>query len=323
MIIPWIFLFAIALVVLVKGADWFLEGAEQIGLHYGMSHFVVGVLIVGLGTSFPELFSGIAAVMSGVKDVVVSNAVGSNIANILLVIGIASLATKKLVVSKNLIDSELPMLAISTTIFLLAIYDGVVTRGESVFLITAYLVYLLYTIYSGEGDESKKKFNIGLGGKIERIHIIKLLVGVSGLVLGAKYLIDSVIEISIILDIAPSIISITAIAFGTSLPEILVSFKAAKAGKPELAVGNIFGSNAFNALMVVGIPGVFTALPIGGIALMIGVPVMALATLLFVISGISRTLYQWEGMMFLIFYALFIAKLFGCTVEAGAISCII
>jgi cation:H+ antiporter len=311
MILLWVAVFVVALAVLVKGADWFLESAEKIGLRLGMSPFVVGVLIVGLGTSFPELFSGIAAVLADEKDIVVSNAVGSNIANILLVIGIAALAAKRLRVTKNLIDSELPMLAISTVIFLMVVIDGLVTMGESVFLITAYLIYLFYTLYSGEGDESRPLFKLQHGDALDWKVPVQLMAGALGLVLGAKFLIDAVINLSEILNIAPALISITAIAFGTSLPEILVSFKAARAGKPEVAVGNIFGSNAFNALMVVGIPGMFTTLPLNGATLAIGVPVMALATLLFVISGISRTIYRWEGMMFLLFYALFILKLFG------------
>lgn len=312
MLLTWIGVFILALAILVKGADWFLESAEKIGLKMGMTPFVIGVLIVGLGTSFPELFSSIAAVMSGVKDVVVANAVGSNIANILLVLGIASLASKKLTVSKSLIDSELPMLAISTSIFMLVVYGdgGIITRGESLFLITAYLVYLLYTIYGGEGDESRAPLIFKGDTKIVAKDIFYLVGGALGLILGSKFLIDSVIHLSEILDIAPGIISITAIAFGTSLPEILVSLKAAKAGKPELAVGNIFGSNAFNSLMVVGIPGLFTDLPINDKTMSIGVPIMAVATLLFVISGISKTIYRWEGMMFMLFYSLFIMKLF-------------
>lgn len=307
----WAIIFIASLSVLVKGADFFLEAAEKVGLRLGMSPFVVGVLIVGLGTSFPELFSGIAAVIGGVKDVVVANAVGSNIANILLVIGIASLATRRLKIDKNLIDSELPMLAISTAIFLLVVYDGTVTMGESLFLIVAYLVYLFYTLYSGEGDETRPIFKLPHGQRVGWMDYAKLVFGALGLIVGSKFLIDSVVSLSAILDIAPSLISITAIAFGTSLPEILVSFKAARAGKPEVAVGNIFGSNAFNALMVVGIPGLFTVLPVAGATLAIGVPVMALATFLFIISGISKTIYQWEGMMFLLLYLLFITKLFG------------
>ena len=312
----WITVFVGSLALLVKGSDWFLDAAEKIGFKLGFSPFVVGVLIVGFGTSLPELISSFAAVAQGVPDIVVSNAVGSNIANILLVIGLSAILTKRLRVSKNLIDSELPMLAISTVIFLLVIYGGdrVVSFGESMFLITSYLVYLFYTIYSGEGDESRGKFTFFRPDKLFLIDVFKLVVGVTGLLIGAKYLIDALIEISSMTNIAPGVISITAVAFGTSLPEVFVSVKAALAGKTEVAVGNVFGSNAFNILMVVGLPGIFSAsqmLPIDEKTFFYGVPVMALATLVFVISGISRKIYRWEGMMFLIFYALFIVKILG------------
>ena len=309
----WIAVFVVALAVLVKGADWFLDGAEKIGLRIGLSSFVVGVLIVGLGTSLPELISSFTAVIKGVPEIVVANAVGSNIANILLVIGLSALVTKRLSVSKNLIDSELPMLAISTVTFLLVVYDKTVTFGESIFLITAYFIYIFYTIYGGEGDESKKTFSLGRPDKVLLLDLGKLILGVIGLLVGAKYLIDAVVEISILTDTATGIISITAIAFGTSLPEVMVSVRAALAGKTEVAVGNIFGSNAFNALMVVGIPGLVTyagPLLIDEMTYTYGIPIMALATLIFIISGISKTIYRWEGMMFLLLYTLFTLKMF-------------
>ena len=308
----WILIFVVSLAVLVKGADWLLESAEKIGLKFGLSSFVVGVLIVGLGTSLPELVSSIAAVLKDAPEIVVSNAVGSNIANILLVIGLSALATRKLTVSKNLIDSELPMLSISTVIFLIVVSDGAVTFGEAFFLIAAYLVYLFYTISSGEGDESRKFFSFSPHNKVLAIDIIKLVAGMIMLVFGAKYLIDSVVAIATMTGVATGIIAITAVAFGTSLPELVVSFKAARAGKTEVAIGNIFGSNAFNALIVVGLPGIMSlnALPIDEKTFMLGVPIMALATLVFVISGISKTIYKWEGMLFLVLYTLFIFKLF-------------
>lgn len=309
----WILVFVIALVVMVKGADWFLDAAEKIGLRLGLSSFVVGVLIVGLGTSLPELISSLAAVLKDVPEVVVANAVGSNIANILLVIGLSAFVTKRLTVSKNLIDSELPMLTVSTVIFLMVVYDGFVSMGESFFLIVAYLVYLFYTIYSGEGDESKHKLSFTHPDKVLVMDTLKLIIGTAGLLFGAKYLIDAVVEISTITNIAPGVISITVIAFGTSLPELIVSVRAVLADKTEVAVGNVFGSNAFNALMVVGIPGIITSsrlLPIDEKTFAYGIPAMALATFIFVISGISRTIYRWEGMMFLLLYVLFMLKLF-------------
>jgi len=308
----WVIIFVVSLVSLIKGADWLLESAEKIGFRLGFSSFVVGVLIVGFGTSLPELVSSIAAVVKGAPEIVVSNAVGSNIANILMIIGLSALATHKLTVSKNLIDSELPMLSISTAIFLIVVCDRAVTFGESFFLIAAYFVYLFYTISGGEGDESRKAFSLSPHDKVLVVDMIKLVIGLILLIFGAKYLVDSVVSIATMTKIATGTIAITAVALGTSLPELVVSLKAARGGKTEVAIGNIFGSNAFNALIVVGLPGIMhlSALPIGEKTFTLGIPVMALSTLIFVISGISKTIYKWEGMLFLIFYVIFILKLF-------------
>jgi cation:H+ antiporter len=329
MLTLWIFIFVASLLVLVVGADWLLESAEKIGMHFGLSPFVIGVLITGIGTSLPELASSLSAVFQGANEIVVANAVGSNIANILLVIGISAVVGRRLVITKNLIDLELPLLAISTVLFLGVVYDGVVTETEALFLVLAYTIYLVYTVLNkGEGDDVgtissmereieeritkyKQKFGFIL---MRPFFIFKdyimLILGASALFVGAKYLIESVIAISGEIGIATSVISITAVAIGTSLPELLVSIKAVLKKKYETSVGNILGSNAFNALMVVGVPGVFTSLTLDDKTLYIGVPVMALATLLFIISGISRTIHNWEGMMYLVVYVFFILKLF-------------
>jgi len=330
-ILFWVVIFVLALVALVEGAKWFLEAAEKIGLSFGLSPFVIGVLIVGIGTSLPELASALAASLKGATEIVVANAAGSNIANILLVVGFSAIVGRKLMVDKNLIDIELPLLAISTVLFLGVVYDGTVVFWESLLLAFVYMVYLFYTMFGEDNvnispslkeeikeleveqkEIRKRSFNVFVLKLLRSVDdFIIMAVGMIILVLGAKYLIDSVIELSRLLNVAPSLISITAIAIGTSLPELVVSTRAALSGKTSLAIGNILGSNAFNALMVVGIPGLFSTLHIDSATLTIGVPVMALATLLFILSGISRRIHHWEGMMFLIFYMLFVMKLFG------------
>lgn len=310
MLLFWIIVFIVALTVMVKGADWLIASSEKIGLSFGLSPFIVGVTIVGLGTSFPELVSSFIAVMQGVTEVVVANAVGSNIANILLVIGFAAVIGKRLTVTKNLIDLDLPLLAIGTVILIGVVYDGNVTLGEAILMLATYGTYLLYTIMHTEEEEGGKKKKKTKRPKISWKDITMLIIGIVGLVLGAKYLIDSLVELSAMLNIATGVIAITAVAIGTSLPELLVSVKAARAGKPEVALGNIFGSNIFNALVVIGLPGLFAKLTVDSQTLMIGVPIMALATLLFVISGISRRIHMWEGAFYLALYILFIAKLF-------------
>ncbi len=316
---------------LVKGADWLIESAEKIGLAAGMSPFIVGAVIVGAGTSFPELVSSMVAVFGGVPDVPVANAIGSNIANILLIVGITAIVSRKLFVNKNLIDLDLPLLSICTAIFIGVAWDGKVTLGESIILLISYGVYLLYTVmHKNEAEEEenrewkeilpsrreRRRKNIGTGDASSRPKLlfkdfVFLVVGILALVLGAEYMIESLVHLSVALNVATGVIAASAVAVGTSLPELTVSIKAAMRNKSEVAIGNIFGSNVFNALVVVGLPGLFRTLPIDQRTFAIGIPALAIATLIFVISGISRKIYAWEGALYIVLYVLFIAKLFG------------
>ncbi len=328
MLIFWIVVFIVSLFVMVKGADWLIASAEKIGLALGLSPFIVGVTIVGVGTSFPELISSFVAVFQGVPEVVVANAVGSNIANILLIVGVAAIIGKRLIVTKSLIDLDLPLLAIGTVLLLGIVWDKQVTFGEALLMIITYCIYLLYTILHEDTEdteelaevlpsrqERRKNINVQksegfVRPKLVAKDFVLLSVGILGLVFGAKYLIESLVNLSTILNIATGVIAITAVAIGTSLPELLVSAKAALQKKSEVALGNIFGSNVFNALVVIGLPGLFKTLTVDDQTFTIGVPVMALATILFVISGISRRIHIWEGAFYLSVYVLFIAKLF-------------
>jgi len=310
MLIIWIIVFIASLALLVKSADWLLGASEKIGLVIGLSPFIVGVTIVAFGTSLPELISSLVAVFQGVSEVVTANAVGSNIANILLVIGVSAILAKRLTVSKDLIDLDLPLLALGTTIFLITAWDGSITFVESIFLLITYGIYLFFSIVYKDVEEPGDE-KVGKKPKLETRDFLLLSLGIVGLAVGAKYLIDSVIELSSILNIGAGVITITAVAIGTSLPELLVSAKAALQGKAETALGNIFGSNIFNILVVTGIPGLFATLKIDEQTLAIGFPLLIIATLLFIISGISKRIHVQEGVLYLVIYVMFIGKLFG------------
>ena len=308
MILIWILVFIVSLAVLIMGAEWLLDSSQKFGLKAGLSPFIIGVTIVAFGTSLPELISALVATFNGLPNFAVANAVGSNIANILLVIGIATLFTKRIQVTKDLINLDLPLLAISTTIFLLVAMDGKINFFESLFLIAAYIIYLGFTlIYKDADEEDGKKDEV----KIKPLDFMKLGAGIAGLYFGSKYLIDSVSAISVIYDISPGVIAITAVALGTSLPEIVVSVKAAIRRQYEVALGNVFGSNIFNVLVVVGLPGVFRELALDSQTLSLGLPVLVASTILFVFTGISRKVHIQEGALFLLLYVIFISKLFG------------
>lgn len=305
----WIGVFIVSLGALVKGADFLLLSAERIGKYFKLPAFVIGALIVGIGTSLPELASSIAAVFSGEGEIVVANAVGSNIANILLVAGLSAIVGRQIVSTKNLVNIEISLLMLSTVLFLGVAYDGIITQLEAGLVAIAFIVYFSYLIFHREDVDIQAE-----GQPVNKIEIKDyafLILGSALLGLGANFLIESVIALSQIFDISPGVISISAIAVGTSLPEILVSVKAVLRGQTDLAFGNVFGSNVFNMLMIVGTVGIFTELPIDERTLLIGLPMLAVATLTFILSSLSMRIYLWEGLMFLILYLFFMLKIFG------------
>ncbi len=341
MLIFWIIVFILSLALLVKSADWFVGGAEKIGLAFKISPFIIGVTIIALGTSFPELITSLIATFRGATEIVTANALGSNIANILLIIGISAIVAKTLIIRKSLIDLDAPLLAITTVIFVFIMWDRKIVALEGILLLAAFVIYLLYTI-SRRTEEEKETEEKGLLGitpeetveilpsRVERrkkrttelkgekarpklgLRVFSFLaIGMAGLAVGAYFTIESVIKLAEIFQIAPSLIAIIAVALGTSLPELIVSVKAALAKKHEIALGNVFGSNIFNILLVVGIPSLIRPLVVDNLTFTIGLPFLVVVTLLFIISGISRRIHIWEGMMYLLLYILFIAKLSG------------
>ena len=330
MLFFWLLVFIISLAVLVKAADWFVESAEKIGLAFKLSPFIIGVTIVALGTSFPELASSITAVLKGATEIVVANALGSNIANILLIVGLSAVVARRLIVKRNLIDLDSPLLIATTVIFVFIMWDREIVFGEGILLILAFIVYFLYTISPKKEKETLTSEIVEiLPSRIERRKekvaketkktpkkldpkvFLFLILGVAGLVVGANYTIESVLKLSEILKISTSFIAITAVAIGTSLPELVVSVRASLKKKYEIALGNIFGSNVFNILLVTGIPALIKPLAVDELSFRVGLPFLIIATLLFVISGISRRIYLWEGAMYLLIYVLFIIKLIG------------
>lgn len=330
----WIFVFIISLAVLVKSADWFVESSEKIGLALKISPFIIGVTIVAIGTSFPEAVISIMATLRGATEIVVSTALGSAVANILLVVGLSAIVAGKLVVKRSLIDLDAPLLAATTVLFVFIMWDRQIVLAEGILLLLAFLVYLLYAIFHGREKKAEKeteKITKTLPSRIERREkeagiekipekvppglnfrvFLFLILGMAGLVVGAHYNIESVLKLAEFFKISASLIAITAVAVGSSLPDLVVSIQAAAKKKYEIALGNIFGSNVFLVLIVVGVPALIRPLSIDDLTFNIGLPFLAVATLLFIVSGISRKIHIWEGLMYLLIYALFVGRLIG------------
>ena len=304
-----VFLLA-ALFVLIRGADTFVVGASQIGSSLGMTPFAIGVLIVGFGTSFPELASSVAAVLQNSPEIVVANAVGSNITNILLVVGFIVLLSGKIVIKRDLIKSELPIFFIATAHFTAMIYDGVVDRVESLLLVGTFAAYIWYLFADAEDEDNVDlQKEQGRRPRLQAKSLAFFALGLIAVVTGAHYAIEMVINIGGALDVPVEIISIAAIALGTSLPELFVAIKSVQRGEGELAIGSIFGSNAFNILLVVGVPGLFATLIAGPVVVELGLPILLAASAIFFVNGLARQINRWEGAMMLLFFAFFAIKL--------------
>lgn len=305
-ILFWIAVFVLSLFFVIKSADWFTEGAEVFALTLGISEWVVGMTLVALGTSLPELFTSFVAAWEGATELAVDNVVGSNIANIFLVVGLSAVLARRLLIKRDLIDLDLPMLAASQAILIFIIWDGRVSFVEAVLSVVVLSGYLLYTTKIRHGQTT--------GHKHKKANLWKLGAVIFGSVLvllfSSRFAVNSLIKLGELLGVGTSTLSITALAIGTSLPELVVSVSAARRGSYEMSFGNILGSNIFNAAGVIGITGLFFPLVVSSAVLSIGVFFLIAAVALCVISGISRKIHSWEGFFFLILYALFIGKLF-------------
>jgi len=318
MLIFWILIFILSLALLVKSADWLVESSEKIALYLKISPFIIGVTIVAIGTSMPELATAFASTLKGATEIVVATVIGANVHNIFLVIGLAAILARRLMIKRSLIELDLPLLAISTVIFLSVAYDGEITWQDGLLLLITFLIYLAYTIVERKGEKGEVEGIVeiipGSVEKVEKLNLkvfLFLILGVIGLVIGAKYTVESALQLANLLKLLPSVIAIIGIAFGTSLPELLVSVRAAWKKKYEIALGNIFGSNVFNILIVTGLPAFVTTVKIDQITLTIGFPFLIAATLLFVISGISGRIHIWEGSLYVLAYIVFCLKFLG------------
>lgn len=314
-ILIWSIVFVAALAALIKSADYFTTYSEKIGKILGVPQFIVGVSIVALGTSLPELMTSILATLRGYSSIVAADVVGSNIANTLLVIGITALFAKTLVIKKSLIKLDLPILASVTALLIVLLYDGSFTVYEGLLMLLTYFVYISYNLYEHKQSqleklEEKVEQAVTPKDKVKPKLIFLILLSGVGIYFGADYTIKAIINLSELLNLAPAAIAISAVAIGTSLPELLVSIQAARKKNFEMVFGNVIGSNILNATIVMAIPAFITTLHVSEEVISIAIPFLIIATVLITFSGIERKIFSFEGALFGILYFVFIGQLF-------------
>lgn len=305
-----IILLAVGFVILIKGADIFVDGASGIAGNFKVSKMLIGLTIVAFGTSSPEFAVSVKSLLSGSGDIVLGNVIGSNILNILLILGVSSLF-HSLNVKNSTVKKELPITMLLSTLFAVLLSDslfdkGVVnsfTRSDGITLLLFFLVFIYYLISMAlkkiESDDNEELLPMWKS-------IIFTIVGIIGIVLGSNFVVDSASNIATLLGVSERMIALTIIALGTSLPELVTSVTATKKGEYDIAIGNVVGSNIFNIGMVIGLPITL----FGGIAKItfsyIDLLVMIVsAILLFMFSFNDYKISKKEGIIFLILFIVY------------------
>ena len=252
-------LLVIGFVLLIKGADWFVEGASKIADKFGIPQLVIGLTIVAMGTSAPEAAVSISAAVKGNAGITIGNVVGSNIMNILLILGITSVITA-ISVQRSTIKYEIPFLIlISVLLPVLGYLGGTVDRIDGAIFWILFIVYLLYLLRMAKKGQAVLE-ETPEGQKGDSIVKLLLMVVIGGImiVLGSNVTVDAATQIAQIFGMSDRLIGLTIVAFGTSLPELITSATAGIKGKADIAVGNIVGSNVFNILFVTGTTALIT-----------------------------------------------------------------
>lgn len=296
-------IFVVSLAALLKGADFFVDSSEKIGLSFGISPFVIGATIVGFGTSLPELASSIAAVYAGASEMIVGNVIGSNVFNVAFALALVAIVSKNVNLEKDIMNNDIPMLVFSSMLMYFILADFNISIFESIILIIGVGIFLLYTLKDDEDKVDKDKRPKALG----KDYLILILGGIM-VYFGAIYTIEAVVFFAEKMNVSTHLIGLTVVAFGTSLPEIVVSLAAARQGNASMAIGNVLGSNIFNTFAVLGIPRLFGPIKINHEIMSFCMPFMIALTILLAIISITRRITRWEGMLLLLAFVFYLVE---------------
>ncbi len=308
----------LGLVLIISGAEWLVDGASAIARKLHVSEFVIGLTIVGFGTSCPELVVSLTGAIAGNSDISIGNVIGSNIFNTLLILGVTALIAP-IAITRNNRQRDIPVTLLVTfllaacgmshTLFGLGASDGL-SRVEGIVFLLLFAVYIYYCFKnddgsSSEGDEPAKERKMAMA-------ILLTIAGLAGLIFGGRWFVNSAVRIASALGVSDKFIAITLLAGGTSLPELAACIVAAARKKGQLALGNILGSNIFNILLILGISSAVNPVSFSGISL-IDVGVLLLSVVLVMLSSYTfkkNQIDRWEGSIFVLTFAAYYVWLF-------------
>ncbi len=301
-----ILLLALGFAMLVKGADWFVDGSSAIAAKFKIPQLVIGLTIVAMGTSAPEAAVSITAALKGSADITIGNIVGSNILNILIILGLSALITP-LAVAKSTIRIEIPFM-IGVTLLLLGVgFDGTVGFWEGMLLLLAFAIYLGYLFFMAKKNNEDETESAGEMSVLKAVTFT--VVGLFLIVLGSSVTVNAATELARMLGLSERFIGLTIVALGTSLPELFTSVSAARKGNADIAIGNVVGSNIFNILFVVGTSAVIVPVPFAEGFRFDTLAAVFAAGLLLVCSLRGGKLRRLAGAVMLLCYAAYFAMI--------------
>lgn len=307
----WLLALTGGLLILSLSSDWFVDAAEKVGIYFRLPGFIIGVVIIGFGTSLPELASSIVSVLQGRSEIVISNAIGSNITNIFLVLGVSALFAKSYTIKHDIFQMDLPFLMGSAIMIALMTYDQNFTVVEAIICLIALALYLYRSITQGQISEQIKEEEAEEQKKPSVMTWLILVISPVLITLGADLTVKSVVAVSEILKIGTEIIAVTVVSLGTSLPEVMVSIQASRKGKADMAVGNVIGSNIFNTFAVMGVSAFFGTLKISSSYPVKTLPIFLGATVMAYFIVQDKKVFRFEGILLLLFYVFFLGSSYG------------
>ena len=313
-----IVMFLLGLITLVVGAELLVRGAGRLATTFGISPLVVGLTVVAFGTSAPEVAVSVNAALSGSTDIAVGNVVGSNIFNVLFILGISALIAP-LIVNAQIIRQEIPILVGSCLLLFVLSADDRITFGESFLLISALVAYTVFLIVQSrkESQAIKEEYaaennKTSSWDKPIYVQLALIFVGLAMLVQGSEWLVDAAVIFAKLLGVSDIVIGLTIVAAGTSMPEVATSIMAALKGERDIAVGNVIGSNTFNVLGGLGITGLITPTGILVPPSVINFDLWVMLAVCFACVPVfitGREIARWEGAVFLGYYTAYVAYL--------------
>ncbi|MBE7051605.1 MAG: calcium/sodium antiporter [Ruminococcaceae bacterium] len=298
-----VLLLALGFVLLVKGADWFVDGSASIAAKFGIPQLIIGLTVVAMGTSAPEAAVSISAAFANNADITIGNVVGSNIMNILIILGLSSVITV-LKVAKSTVWIDIPIMVGGTILLLLLGLDGIIGRLDAAIIFACFVTFIIYMIIS-----AKKSNEQGDNIKVMSIPMSLLfaILGLAMIIAGSQFTVNSATFLAAKAGVSERFIGLTVVALGTSLPELFTSVMAARKGNADIAIGNIVGSNIFNILFIVGLSGLIIPINFQPQFVFDTLVALAAAVLLFLLCFRKKQLGKIAGIIMLIGYAAYFA----------------